>query len=114
MKILNSVSLNMLADNAVGFKIIDRLTSIEQDVGYNANGLDLMHFGFASSFIGHQDLVNLVNAKFGIGLVANRATVALNKGEKALVIQYKGERLPEGSKTLPQGATLDFLIVEVM
>jgi hypothetical protein len=43
----------------------------------------------------------------------NRATVTLAHGDKLLVAQYSGPRLPEGCKTLPQGSTIKWIIVDI-
>ena len=113
MKVLNSVSLNMLAEGASGFRITSKLDVIEQDIGY-ANGLDMVHWNHIDSYIGHQDLCDVIAHRYGVKLACNRASASLEKGEKVLVIQYLGQRLPEGSKELPEGSTINFLIVEVL
>lgn len=41
----------------------------------------------------------------------NRASYTLVPGEKLLVAQYKGPRLPEGATKLPEGATIEFYLV---
>jgi hypothetical protein len=45
-------------------------------------------------------------------LAANRVSVRLEeKGDLLIVAQYVGERLPEGTKTLPSGSTFEYWIV---
>lgn len=114
MKILNSVSLNMLSEGSLGFRIVGRLSEIASDIGYDQSGMDAVHWAFAKSYIGHQDLCNVLYWKYGITIACNRATVELTTGEKVLVVQYRGPRLPEGSKVLPHSAIIEFLIVEVL
>lgn len=46
-------------------------------------------------------------------LPANRASVKLEPGEKMIVAQYSGPRLPEGTTALPEGAKIEFILVEV-
>jgi hypothetical protein len=43
----------------------------------------------------------------------NRANVSLAAGDRVLVGQYSGPRLPEGTTTLPEGATIKWLVVTV-
>ena len=114
MKVLNAISLNMLDPAATGFKIVDRLTVIEQDIGYNADGLDVVHWNHIESCIGHEDLCKVVHARYGVKIPFNRVSNTLSPGERVLVVQYKGPRLPEGSTKLPEGSTIDFLVVDVL
>jgi hypothetical protein len=39
--------------------------------------------------------------------------VSLVPGDRVLVGQYSGTRLPEGATTLPEGATIRWLVVSV-
>ena len=42
-----------------------------------------------------------------------RVTLRLQPGDEALVGQYEGPRLPEGARSLPEGATIRWLLVRV-
>ena len=95
MKILNAFSLNMI-DGDADFSVCE----IEWDEAYN-----LIKKG--ESYIGHETLANVLGVPF------NRSTISLEKGETALVVQYKGERLPEGATSLPDGAKLIPRLVRV-
>jgi hypothetical protein len=46
-------------------------------------------------------------------LACNRVNVSLKPGDAAIVGQYIGPRLPEGATTLPEGATIKWLLTEV-
>lgn len=113
-KILNGISLNMLAQCAKGFVVTDRITTIESDAGYNASGLDLVHWSLADSYIGHADLCHVIKERHGVSIPCNRATASLTQGEKVVVVQYKGPRLPEGATRLPDGSALEFLLCEIL
>lgn len=65
------------------------------------------------SAIGHADTAFLVGKLIGRELPANRANIFLKSGEKMIVAQYIGPRLPEGAKELPEGARIEFRLVEV-
>lgn len=60
------------------------------------------------SAIGHQDTANV------LGVPMNRINVHLSDGDIAYVAQLQGGRLPEGSKTLPEGFSFKFIKVKVV
>ena len=65
-------------------------------------------FGYkVVSAIGHQDTANV------LGLPCNRINVHIGKGDRLIVAQLQGGRLPEGSTTLPEGFSFKFLAVSV-
>lgn len=74
---------------------------------------DVLPEGDLESVIGHADTARIVSDILGVELPANRATVKLEKGEKMIVAQYSGPRLPEGATSLPEGAKIEFVLVEV-
>ena len=67
----------------------------------------------AVSVIGHKDMAVLVGKILGREVPFNRVSSKLNKGDVLYVAQYVGGRLPEGVTTLPEGAEIKFLKVEV-
>ena len=101
MFILNAFSLNMLVGNA---DVIVR--EVSQKVA--ASLADA-----CTSAVGHADTAAVFSSVLGVEIPCNRATVALKEGDVALVGQYSGPRLPEGATTLPEGATIKWLIVGV-
>lgn len=103
MKILNAFSLNMLL--AFPADISVREISLNEAKACLINGAD--------SAVGHADTAAVFSTVLGINVPANRVTVTLSKGETVLVGQYVGPRLPEGATTLPEGATIKWLLVEV-
>lgn len=90
MKLLNSISLNMLPPLAVMF-----VSPYEGEI----KGLE--------SHIGHADLARI------LGVEMRRDTVHLIDGEEAVVAQYVGPRLPEGTSVLPEGAQISLSLVSV-
>jgi len=93
MFLLNAFSLNMVSDFPVTihFKEI----SLEE-----ARQLaDTCQFA-----VGHPDTACVFSEQLGIEVPANRVSVTLNKGGKALIGQYRGPRLPEGATILLEGA----------
>jgi len=103
MKILNAFSLNMVSVFPTEFHVQE--ISLQEAQAKLADGVD--------SAVGHEDTAAVFTAVLGVEVPANRATVALNKDDIVLVGQYIGPRLPEGATTLPAGATIKWLLVEV-
>lgn len=68
----------------------------------------------APSAVGHEDTARVFSAELGVGVAFNRVTATLQSGVVALVGQYRGPRLAEGATSLPEGATIQWLKVEVM
>lgn len=101
MFILNAFSLNMLSANA---DITVRQVSLAVARGLAST---------AVSAVGHADTAAVFEGVLGVPVACNRVTVALKEGDVALVGQYSGPRLPEGATTLPEGATIKWLVVAV-
>ena len=101
MFLLNAFSLNMLDGNA---DIIVRQVSL--DVARSLAGNCV-------SAVGHADTAAVFSDVLGAPVACNRVSVTLGEGDAALVGQYSGPRLPEGATTLPEGATIKWLIIGV-
>lgn len=90
MYILNAFSLQM----------------VDTPCNVNFTEVDKLPQGLVSA-IGHADTAAV------LGYECNRINVHLNKGDVAYIAQLLGGRLPEGSKTLPEGFRFKFIKVEV-
>jgi hypothetical protein len=102
MLLLNAFSLNMIAAPAVV-----SVTPITLE-----RARELLE-GRLDSAVGHPSTAAVFEAELGVGGVAcARRTVTLSPGECAVVGQYRGPRLPEGARELPEGATIEWLLVE--
>ena len=69
--------------------------------------------------IGHPDTDEVVRTLLEQGgvsglMVGKRVNVTLQPGQGLLVAQYKGPRLPEGATKLPEGATIEWWLVELV
>ena len=101
MFILNAFSLNMLGGNAdIVVREITQVTAASLAAT-------------CTSAVGHSDTAAVFSNVLGVEIPCNRATVALKEGDVALVGQYSGPRLPEGATSLPEGATIKWLVVAV-
>ena len=101
MYILNAFSLNMIVGNAD--------ISVREIIQAAAACLA----ADCTSAVGHADTAAVFSNVLGVTVPCNRATVALKDGDLALVGQYSGPRLPEGATSLPEGATIKWLVVGV-
>jgi hypothetical protein len=100
--ILNAFSLNMIGTFPATVTVEEVSTG---EASGMANGV--------TSAIGHADTAAVFSSVLGVPVPMNRATVALVSGDRVLVGQYVGPRLPEGTTTLPEGATIRWLVVTV-
>jgi hypothetical protein len=100
MKVItNAFSLNMVADEE-GTARWRTATSSEVEQWKNNPE--------AISAVGHPDTAKVMGVSF------NRISLSLKSGDLVLVGQYKGPRLPEGATTLPEGATIQWMIVDII
>lgn len=65
----------------------------------------------ATSVVGHADIAAALSGMVGVDVPVNRVSVSLQPGDKLVVGQYVGPRLPEGCKILPDGAKIEWYIV---
>lgn len=98
----NAFSLGMLAEDAI---ITKETISIEKAKEVAAK---------CESVVGHADTAAVISSLLGIEVPANRISISLNAGDSMLVAQYIGPRLPEGATTLPEGAKIEFILIQVL
>ena len=101
MRLLNAFSLNMIsapADVHVEEVSLEQAQELAKD---------------NESAVGHADTARVFEAELGVKVLANRMTISLGKSDVVLVGQYRGPRLVEGATELPEGATIQWLLVSV-
>lgn len=101
--LLNAFSLNMIPVFPAVFAVNE--TTLEQ-ARKIARG--------CKSAIGHADTAAVFSAVLGLPVAAERVNVILRPGDMALIGQYRGPRLPEGATSLPEGATIQWLLVAII
>lgn len=106
--ICNAFSLNMLVAEAVeaGCRIHIQAVSLE-------HAAELAGSQGPVSAVGHVPTAAIFERQLGIPVPMNRATVALQAGDRVLVGQYSGPRLEEGTTELPEGAAIKWIVVSV-
>ena len=101
MFLLNAFSLNMLVGNAdIVVREITRAVAASLAPA-------------CVSAVGHADTAAVFSSVLGVPVPCNRVSVTLKEGDVALVGQYSGPRLEEGATSLPEGATIKWLVVGV-
>ncbi len=101
--VANAFSLNMLAS----------LSATINSVAIGAREAAAWAEG-AQSIVGHPDTAAVMSATLGTPVQFNRESVQLRPGDELLVGQYRGPRLPEGAKVLPEGARFEWAHVKII
>lgn len=101
--VTNAFSINMIHSN----------TDISFDRISEAAVKRLLKAEFESG-VGHSDTATLFSNILEVEIPADRSTINLQRGDTLVVGQYKGPRLPERATTLPEGATIQWWIVEIL
>jgi Domain of unknown function (DUF1874) len=107
--LLNSFSLSMLDSGHKNIQI--------NRVGIDAVKKILTDCEVVSA-IGHADTASIISSLTGMEIPVNRISIVMSEREYsddgvAIVAQYSGPRLPEGTKTLPEGASFTWFLVQV-
>jgi len=103
MKLLNAFSLSMVPVPAVIHVIPTSLADVRMRD-------EVEPF---ESAIGHADTAGLLSGLLGRTVAMNRVSVKLSRGDMAVVAQYVGPRLPEGTTALPEGSHFEFRLIVV-
>jgi hypothetical protein len=106
MLLLNAFSLNMLTLTSGEPTAIIASKLSEESVR------QILSEGFESA-VGHADTAAVFSSVLGMAVPANRATVRLAQGQHAVVGQYRGPRLSEGTTELPKGSTIEWVLVSI-
>jgi hypothetical protein len=102
MILSNAFSMNMVASFPVTIRVDEVAEKTATQIALNC-----------LSAVGHADTAAVFSTVLGIQVPTNRVTVVLKTGDQALVGQYRGPRLPEGATTLPEGATIQWILVTI-
>lgn len=123
--VTNAFSLNMLKNveaisniNVTNYEFIAAAAATLTFAPISRNVVEDLIRCFSGSIenvIGHKDTADLIDQMFpGMLPPAERRSVSIDfraNGDRALVFQYTGPRLPEGATSLPEGAMLQAWLV---
>lgn len=106
----NAFSLNMLDCDFCDINIQ------KVSVDYVNNFINFIKNDYVQNAIGHKETDVLVrnmlnNENIPVG---ERMNVTLEELNYLVVAQYKGPRLPEGATQLPEGARIEFFVIEMI
>ena len=108
--VANAFSLSMLGGEGESSLECERLAGADDARAW----LHVEEDGEVVSCVGHTDTAAIFAAELGRPVPVARISVALNHGDTVFVGQYTGPRLPEGAKTLPEGAKIVWWKVRVL
>lgn len=103
--VTNAFSINMLTQSSEEISFIRTTTAMIKSI---------LNDNIFESGVGHSDTAKVFSNILGVDIPADRSTINLQPQDTLIVGQYKGPRLPEGATTLPEGATIQWWIVEKM
>ena len=106
--VANSFSLSMVEGEKAILKVRKLTLEEAKKIVSVANRTDVE----IVSIIGHQDTADIVSDILGVNLPFNRVSFSLPVEDILLVGQYIGPRLPEGATSLPEEASIKFILVE--
>ena len=72
----------------------------------------LLENGFISA-VGHEQTVLLYEQRLGMAVPLQRINIGMEPGAWAVLGQYRGPRLTEGSMELPEGASIQWYCVKI-
>ena len=108
MKLVNAFSIGMLGpvpDHHAVSAAFRRITLEE--------ARHILDYGIESA-IGHPSTAVLLSNLLGLEVPENRVSVTLVPGERAVVAQYAGPRLPDGAIKLPLGTEIQWFEIEIL
>lgn len=101
----NAFTLSMLPNDETTFTKNTPIT-VEQ-------AREALEGGFTSA-VGHESTAAVLSDMLGMPVSMNRINIKLSEHDTLIVAQYFGPRLPEGATTLPEGARIEFVMVNVI
>ena len=97
--------------NAFSFQMVGAAGHLEWETIPSEAASQLLRKEGVDSYIGHVDTAAVVSNELDVEVPFARRFATLSPGERALIAQVKGGRLPEGATSLPEGMRVEFLLV---
>jgi hypothetical protein len=112
MYLINAFSANMMAEfpSSVSFT---EISAKQARIFLLCAAEERGEADMIRSAVGHADTAAVFESILNIPVPVNRVNVSLKPGDSAILGQYIGPRLPEGATTLPEGATIRWLLCAV-
>jgi len=104
----------MLVLNAFSFNMVSALSgNISFEEMSPDNVVNILKGREIKSAVGHGDTAQVFSSFLGIEVPHERRSVNLQKGDEAILGQYKGPRLPEGATSLPEGSRITWYLIKL-
>ncbi|NLN93345.1 MAG: DUF1874 domain-containing protein [Candidatus Hydrogenedens sp.] len=101
--LLNAFSVNQLGSFPAAVKFTEQTVSEVQEV---------LAEGYCSA-VGHGQTAEIFSRVLQTTIPVQRITIELHPGDRAVLGQYRGPRLEEGARQLPDGARIHWYLVEI-
>lgn len=98
----------IILSNAFSINMLSKESYVHFEKTTLADVITILNMTDWKSAIGHQDIANILSSLLGITIPVNRTNVQLDDKTVLIVAQYTGDRLPEGTTTLPENVTIQF------
>lgn len=112
MILLNAFSANMLTDFPVSIRFAE-ITAAEARLRLMCAAEADGEAECIRSAVGHADTAAVFGEVLNVPVPCRRETVTLQRGQRAIIGQYSGPRLPEGATSLPEGASIKWLVISI-
>lgn len=109
VKVMNAFSINMLPEALTEGR---KKHTVTFEPISTQEAKDVVKSAAIESYIGHEDTAAVLSDLLEEQIPFHRGFAKIGIGDTVLVAQL-GTRLPEGSKTLPKGAKLNFWLIEL-
>ena len=104
----------MIISNAFSFGMLDAFpVAIEVEEVTLNQAADLASREKIVSCINHEPMARVFSDMLGVPISPDRQAIALKPGDRFLIGQYKGPRLQDSDRTLPEGAKIKWLLASV-
>ena len=103
----------MYVSNAFSLQMLDLTRSNKVSVVPVDDPKEVVADQQFTSAVGHADTARIFTNILNINIPTQRISIKLTAEDALLVGQYVGPRLPEGATTLPEGASIIWLLVTV-
>ena len=101
----------ILIANAFSINMLSGMSDIRVQPLHLDEVIEAVNEYEVESCVGHAETAAVFTTILGVEVPVIRSTVTLDHDTALIVGQYKGPRLAEGAKSLPEGATIEWWFV---
>jgi Domain of unknown function (DUF1874) len=105
--------MKLMINNAFSLNMLSGIASVNVYPITQAQARIAVRSQEWESCVGHPDTAKIFSKELEVEIPFSRSTILLEEGAKVLVGQYKGPRLIEGASSLPEGASIQWMLVNI-